>query len=774
MDIYEDMNGFLPSDIEDMEYSEEDTQEEKQEYKTSKGDGLVFYEKFNQHVLYSILQNEDVLRTKLLFIPDRENDPFLLGKKILNRSNKGNLKVKHFQINGQGRKCANGGISLANIARQIRHAICEDKYSDIDMVNAHPVILQHICKLNGIECDYLDEYVKDREGCLSEMSELTKEQAKKAYLTVINGKDGVISSIKGASKTLKKFAREMKDIRKSLIKIKSRQYKLWCKYQKTKKRKDNFEGSFINSLMCDMENNILMKMWNYFGKPNDAVLCFDGIMLDKNKSYDLEGCCEYIKKSLGITINLKIKEMDEGFELDEILNYEEISIDDIKGFDNKDKYLYNHFVNEYSDKTKEWEDYESLQAEILPKVKKVIAYISMGKGFYIKKLDTNKHIHDMCPAKASDLQLKFKIKDQKEIKLTEFIHQNSNQLVYSTTCCKPDSKDVEEFQFNFWAGYKAQMVEHVDMNLINPILDLLKVVWADNDKDVYKVLLYFWSELLKNPQDLPNKENAILLIGQQGIGKDFVVNFFQNYVIGENLVGRLTGIESAVGSFNGALRGKALCVVNEMASTREQFRSNFDKIKPLISNNEIMINQKGVDSYPVNNISSWLFFSNHDDVLYLEKDDRRYTCLRANSKYKGNHKHFKNIIKQCFNQEAGNHMYTYLMNLQEEEVLHPSELKTTALKEELKYSSLTSSERFIHESLEFRKDNLGEEQDEYDYDWRLENEILAKDLYKEYKQWCDDNGERRPATNTKFGRAIKELLEKKRTKAGMMYTLPAN
>ena len=775
MDTYEDMNGFLPSDIEDMEYSEEEQQEEKQEYKTSKGDGLVFNEKFNQHVLYSILQNEDVLRNKLLFIPDRDNDPFLLGKKILNRSNKGVINVKHFQINNQGRKCALNGVSLANIARQIRHAICNDRYTDIDMVNAHPVILQHICKLNNIDCDYLDEYVEDREGCLSEMSNLTKEKAKKAYLTVINGKDGVISSIKGASKGLKKFAREMKDIRRLLIKIKSRQYQSWCKYQKSKKRKDNFEGSFINSLMCDMENNILMKMWNYFGKPNDAVLCFDGIMLDKNKSYDLEGCCEYIKKSLGITINLKIKEMDEGFELDEILNYEEISIDDIKGFDSKDKYLYNHFVNEYSDKTKEWEDYESLQAEILPKVKKVIAYISMGKGFYIKKLDTNKHIHDMCPAKASDLQLKFKIKDQKEIKLTEFIHQNSNQLVYSTTCCKPNSEDVEEFQFNFWTGYKAKMVEHVDMNLINPILDLLKVVWADNDKDVYKVLLYFWSELLKNPQDLPNKENAILLIGQQGIGKDFVVNFFQNYVIGENLVGRLTGIESAVGSFNGALRGKALCVVNEMASTREQFRSNFDKIKPLISNNDIMINQKGVDSYPVNNISSWLFFSNHDDVLYLEKDDRRYTCLRANSKYKGNHKHFKNIIKQCFNQEAGNHMYTYLMNLQEEEVLHPSELKTTALKEELKYSSLTSSERFIHETLEFRRDNLEEEeQDEYDLDWRLENEILAKDLYKEYKQWCDDNGERRPATNTKFGRAIKELLEKKRTRAGMIYMLPAN
>ena len=776
MNTYEDMNGFLPSDIEDVEYSDVSEQEEiKEECKTTKGDGLIFNEKFNQHVLYSILQNEDSLRKLLYFIPDRDNDPFLLGKKILNRSNKGVLKVKHFQVNGQGRKCALGGVSLANICRQIRHAICEDKYLDIDMVNAHPVILQYICKMNNIECDYLDEYVEDREGCLSEMSELKREDAKKAYLTVINGKDGIVSSIKGASKTLKKFAREMKDIRRSLIKIKNRQYKQWCKYQKTKKRKDNFEGSFINSLMCDMENQILMKMWNYFGKPNDAVLCFDGIMLDKNKSYDLEGCCEYIKQSLGITINLKIKEMNEGFKLDELLNYEEVSIDEIKGFDSNDPYLYNHFVNEYSSGDKEWEDYESLQAEILPKVKRVLAYISIGKGMYIKKLDTNKNIHDMCLSKASDLQLKFKIKDEKDIKLTEFMLKNSNQLYYSSTCCKPNSADVEEFQFNFWSGYKARMVDTVDMKLINPILKILKEVWADNDEDVYKVLLYFWSELLKNPETLPNKENAILLIGDQGIGKDFVVNFFQKYVIGENQVARLTGIEQAVGPFNKALQNKVLCVVNEMASTREQFRSNFDKIKPLISNNEIMVQQKGIDSYAVDNISSWLFFSNHEDVLFLEKGDRRYTCLRGNPKYKGNVKFFKDVFKQCFNQEAGNHMYSYLMNLQEEEVMHPSELKTTALKEELKLISMSSSERFIHESLEFRRNNLGEEeQDEYDLDWRLESEILAKDLYKEYKQWCEDNGETRPATNTKFGRSIKELLEKKRTKAGMIYILPAN
>lgn len=768
---------FLSSetDITDVETDITDVETDSSiETKTIKGDGNIYYERFDQHVLNTIINNEINLRPHLYFIPDRTNDPFLLSKKILSRSKNGVLKVRHKQSNNQGRQVALGGVSIANIARQIRHAICKNIYLDIDMVNAHPVILQHICNINGIKCEFLDLYVSDRESLLSEMK-MDRDKAKQAYLTVINGDDDVIKYISGASLTLKKFACEIKTIKNKLISKKKKQYKLWCKYQKSKQRKKNFEGSFLNSLLCEMENEILMLMWNFFGCPSDAVLCFDGIMLDKTKKYDLNKCSNYIKETLGIDMKLKIKPMDEGFEIDNIISYDEISIEDIKGFDNMDSYVYNDFINEYSDQTKEWDSYEELQNEILPKVKRVLAYISMGKGFYLKKLDTEEHIHDMSPAKGSDINLRFKIKDDKDIKLTDFIQRNSNQLVYSTTCCKPNPKHVKKYQFNFWPGFKAKKVDTVDMNLIEPILDILKVVWANNDETVYKVLLYFFSEMLKHPERLPNKENAILLIGDQGIGKDFIVDFFEEFVIGNNLTARLTGIESAVGQFNGVLRNKVLVVVNEMASTREQFRSNFDKIKPLISNKSQMINQKGVDSYSMDNISSWLFFSNHEDVLYLEKGDRRYKPLLGNPIYKGNHKHFKSVYEKCFNNEAGNHMYTYLMNLQDEDVAHPSELKTTELKEEIRELSMTSSERFVTEILDFRSYIAAAESDEKfdELDWRLFESVSSKKLYSEYRLWCTENGERQ-VSNIKFGKAISRnlLKTKKRTSKGVMYIFP--
>ena len=182
---------------------------------------MYFTERFNADILHSIVENERNLRNKLYFIPDRENDPFLLAKKILRNSEDGKIKVIHRQINNQGRRVAAGGLSLANLARQLRHAACIDIYIDIDVENAHPVILRFICNQHKIDCEFLDEYVEDREKLLSEFED--REAGKKAYLTIMNGADGIIECIEGATRHLKRFSKEMETIRKQLIKDKKRE-----------------------------------------------------------------------------------------------------------------------------------------------------------------------------------------------------------------------------------------------------------------------------------------------------------------------------------------------------------------------------------------------------------------------------------------------------------------------------------------------------------------------------------------------------------------------
>lgn len=68
-----------------------------------------------------------------------------------------------------GRLYAEGSLSLQNFRKGIRHTLADNVYDDIDMVNAHPVLLVQYCDKNNIECNLLRDYVENREDWLNEI-----------------------------------------------------------------------------------------------------------------------------------------------------------------------------------------------------------------------------------------------------------------------------------------------------------------------------------------------------------------------------------------------------------------------------------------------------------------------------------------------------------------------------------------------------------------------------------------------------------------------------
>ena len=793
----EDLNcaGFLPIDESDEEYVPSDEDEVEVETVTTKKTttktvkksvatkienpedtrrssdsltGVVFTETFDKHKLYHILQHKDEFKAKLKPRVDDEQDPFVIMEKYLAKSKNGTIRVHHFQKHGRGRHFAKDSLSLSSMPKEVRHTIAGDLYVDIDMVNAHPVILAHICKQHDIDHDELLNYIENREDCLSKL-EVDREQAKKTYLAIMNGESDMIKWVK-CKKTLdlKRFANEIKSIRSSLKEIFPDDYKKQAAICKKDGRIKNIDGSFMNVLMCEMENRILIKMLEFFGRPAEAVLCFDGLMLKKG-TYDLRACEKYLKKELDIDMRLALKPMTLGWDIDSPDQYPEVTLSEIKQFDSQDPYVWNDFLNEYNGLPREYASYEDLCDELLPKLKRIVAFISIGKGFFVRKITVDQHMFDCCPANTY-LVVSFIVKDLKApLPLGKFIQQNAATLGYSHTVVKPDLTQIKPHEFNFWTGFRAKMVDTVDMRKIQPILDIAKNVWAAGDENVFKVVLFFLRNIVKCPEKLANQQNALVLVGDQGVGKDRIIDFMSWHVIGRQLVSRMVGVGDAVGSFNGHLRGKVLCTINEMASTREEFRSNFDKLKPYITNKDIRINQKGLDSYEVDNIASWILISNHDDIMYLEKGDRRYTCLKASSIYKGNADFWRKVSSECFNDTTGDHFYTYLMNLSDSDVMDPRLLGPTALAEEMKEMSLNSCERFHKDLIDFRKhyepeDPSGESEDgEVEGSpWQTSDEFGSTDLFEKYKTWCSDNGER-SVTHSKFSKQMESLgMEKKR------------
>ena len=56
-----------------------------------------------------------------------------------------------------------GASSVQGLKRDVRKALTHDNYTDIDIVNCHPVLLSQLFKRHNLECPYLDEYIENRE-----------------------------------------------------------------------------------------------------------------------------------------------------------------------------------------------------------------------------------------------------------------------------------------------------------------------------------------------------------------------------------------------------------------------------------------------------------------------------------------------------------------------------------------------------------------------------------------------------------------------------------
>ena len=59
-----------------------------------------------------------------------------------------------------GRWFADKAQSIQNMPRLIRYSICRNIWIDLDDVNCHPVILEHLCNYYNINCYYFSKYNK--------------------------------------------------------------------------------------------------------------------------------------------------------------------------------------------------------------------------------------------------------------------------------------------------------------------------------------------------------------------------------------------------------------------------------------------------------------------------------------------------------------------------------------------------------------------------------------------------------------------------------------
>lgn len=162
---------------------------------------------------------------------------------------------------------------------------------------------------------------------------------------------------------------------------------------------------------------------------------------------------------------------------------------------------------------------------------------------------------------------------------------------------------------------------------VSPFLDHIAYIF-DGDPQAIQHVLDYLACCVQKPG--VKQRSTILVIGKQGIGKD-AIGCAMTEILGPQNV-RAIGNKELTSSFNGWLGRSQFIIVPElMCGDRLEMMNN---LKPLITNDQIEINEKNQPTYWLRNRANFVMFSNHDDAAMLEDGDRRYFVFKSHAEPK--------------------------------------------------------------------------------------------------------------------------------------------
>lgn len=512
-----------------------------------------------------------------------------------------------------------GKDSIQGLKREIRAFLCDGITTDIDMVNAHPSILLQLCKKYNYHCPNLILYINERKKYLhSIMSDdnISYEEAKTKVLASTNDN----KKIKTESAFLKAYDKEMKEIQQKFINNADFAY-----VKEYAKKETNFEGSFINHVLCINEEDILQAM-RTFCEINGLEmhsLMFDGLMVygTINES-TLKQMEDYIhKKTDFVDMQLSIKEHVTSLELPANFKPKERTI--------------------YEDVRTEFERYNC----------------KVGAEFICDK-HNDFNIYSDHQFKVLHNELTFIDKDGKEAKFIPKWYDDKDKRKYDKYDSFPKDELCPDYVYNMWEKFPVQLMPPANndkskaglewfLNHINVMVDY---------NEIHANFVKMWiAQMFQYPE---NKSIHLIFIGLEGSGKGTFVKFFETLMGGSHRCWECTNPQEHIfGKFNDMMKKAFLVVLNE-ANKSGTYHAN-DRMKALISDPTIDIQPKGKTSYTMRSYHRWMSFSNNPDPNHKLK--RRDLTFRMSDDKINNVEYFNEGNEYAKSIEVAKAIYDYFM-----------------------------------------------------------------------------------------------------------------
>lgn len=611
------------------------------------------------------------------------------------------------------------GGSLQGLPSTIRGLIMRDGVgTDIDMCNAHPVILRYICKLHNIECPHLEYYINHRELCVMKFE--SREVGKISYLTALN-KD-TVNQTKGLPTEFKKYDIEIKKIQKQLVKIKE-----YAELVESVPENKTFNklGSAINRIICYYENIILQHAIHVINKRGIeiAILMFDGLMVYGDYYKDdvlLQDITRYVEKEMkGLDMIWVYKEHNTKLKIPE---------------DFVVKPVVKINTNENS--------FESIANEFEKTHLKII-----NKSLFVKHDNNNIIFLTQAQIKMSYSHLSYNVAvyNDKGILtgynrlpfINKWIGHTHNIRRKDDVDIYPNSADCPDNIFNLWRPFAMELLTepytHKQPEL-EIILNHIKIL-CNHDEPVYDYFIKWIAQMIQYPHI---KTIMPTFISGEGSGKGTLFKLFEKMLGYEKVFETTNPSRDVWGDFNGMMCNCFLVNLNELS--KKDTMDAEGKIKGLITDNTLAINQKGIPQYKIKSYHRFITTTNKEEPVNTTKGDRRNLIIRSSDEKKGDYIYFEMMHKFLEDIDVVRTCYDYFKGIEGMDKFKDIPIPLTEYHTNLKELSKSPIEQWLES---FTREHMNDDKECI--------ELLGSEIYELFKNWCGDNGIKYEINAVKLG-----------------------
>lgn len=592
---------------------------------------------------------------------------------------------------GYGRLYGTRG-SFETLEREIRGTICEEFYHDIDVKNAHPVIMHQFAKrYHNMDMPAVISYCNTRDEHLKSIS-ANRDEAKTAFLKLLYGGKCEYPAFAGFSKEATALSHHLGNmIEHSKLVIHLR------------KQDKNLYASLLSLIIQREERIIMLAMKASLEQQGWSVdvLAYDGVMIRKKPTMKFtEETLRKTEEDIFAETGYKVELVDKAFE----------------------KYDVPADVGEVAPKVSK-EDYQKTK----------LAFEE--NHFYFSPTNTIAEV-------GKDGMLSFYSLEHAAVKLNgyDFKHsktsimdrtaflplwlKDSERRTYSKIDQKP-SDDIEVYSppvvFKWMEG-KAKDDSAEIIECFNGLIQLA----AGGNKGIAQFITNWLAHILQKPFE--NPRSVVILTGKEGCGKDTVGDFFCSWMLGNTYSHNYTSTKQFWEKHDTGRFGKFFVKLEEASGFLN--RQNVGDMKSIITSENITVNPKGEKPMTAPNYNRFFMTTNEGCPVKVEEGSRRFMVSACSPDKIGDVAYWKKVRATLFNAEGAATIGEYLMNLD------LSNFETTVLPEnpylqQIKDNEKTAEQKFLEA-------------------WDGEK-VGISELHALYVQFCAENSLQCASTLNGFG-----------------------